>query len=63
MFFLSQTIDEINPDDISSTLSSDGVLTVTAPLKKLAPPNTERVVPITSVGPTNVDNVQANATL
>lgn len=36
-----------NPNDISSSLSSDGVLTVTAPRKPLPPPNAERVVPIT----------------
>lgn len=42
---------EINPNDISSTLSSDGVLTVTAPLKQVQQ-NSERFVPITHTGPT-----------
>lgn len=38
-------------NDIVSTLSSDGILTVTAPKKSLKPANTERVVPITQTGP------------
>lgn len=38
-------------NDVVSTLSSDGILTVTAPKKSLKPQNTERVVPITQTGP------------
>lgn len=34
------------PDDVFSSLSSDGVLTVTAPKKALPAPNAERSVPI-----------------
>lgn len=37
--------------DIVSSLSSDGILTVTAPKKLQKPINTERVVPITQTGP------------
>lgn len=40
----------INPNDVTSTLSSDGVLTITAPRKPLPPPTTERIVPITQTG-------------
>uniref|UniRef100_A0A336LY47 CSON004436 protein n=1 Tax=Culicoides sonorensis TaxID=179676 RepID=A0A336LY47_CULSO len=39
-----------NPDDVYSSLSSDGVLTVTAPKKALPPPNQERAVPIKQTG-------------
>ncbi|XP_026462343.1 protein lethal(2)essential for life-like isoform X2 [Ctenocephalides felis] len=42
---------EHNPNDVVSSLSSDGVLTITAPKKALPPPSTERVVPITQTGP------------
>ncbi|KAK9744466.1 Hsp20/alpha crystallin family [Popillia japonica] len=38
-------------NEVVSTLSSDGILTVTAPKKSLRPVNTERVVPITQTGP------------
>lgn len=38
-------------NDVVSSLSSDGILTVTAPKKSLKPTNTERVVPITQTGP------------
>lgn len=38
-------------NEVVSSLSSDGILTVTAPKKSLKPPNTERVVPITQTGP------------
>lgn len=38
-------------NDVVSSLSSDGILTVTAPKKTLKPTNTERVVPITQTGP------------
>lgn len=39
-----------NPDDVFSSLSSDGVLTVTAPKKALPAPNAERAVPIKQTG-------------
>lgn len=38
-------------NEVVSSLSSDGILTVTAPKKSLKPTNTERVVPITQTGP------------
>ncbi|CAH0552159.1 unnamed protein product [Brassicogethes aeneus] len=38
-------------NQITSSLSSDGILTVNAPKKSLTPPNTERVVPISQTGP------------
>lgn len=37
--------------DVVSSLSSDGVLTVTAPKRSIKPPTGERVVPITQTGP------------
>lgn len=40
-----------HPNDVQSSLSSDGVLTVTAPRKPAVAANTERVVPITQTGP------------
>lgn len=46
---------EINPNEIASTLSSDGVLTVTAPLVQKPQVNAERVVPIQQTGPTKTD--------
>nr|QNJ44853.1 sHSP21.8 [Agasicles hygrophila] len=42
---------------VVSSLSSDGVLTVSAPKKNESLPNTERVVPITKTGPAK-DTVQ-----
>ena len=39
-----------DPHTIVSNLSSDGVLTVTAPRKALPPPHTERSVPIQQTG-------------
>lgn len=45
-----------NPNDVQSSLSSDGVLTITAPRKQPAPVNTERVVPITQTGPTKTED-------
>lgn len=39
-----------DPIDVVSTLSSDGVLTVTAPKKALPAPNPERSVPIQQTG-------------
>lgn len=47
LFFTAGT----NPNDVQSSLSSDGVLTITAPRKPAVPANTERVVPITQTGP------------
>ncbi|XP_055380165.1 protein lethal(2)essential for life [Condylostylus longicornis] len=41
---------DINPNDVTSTLSSDGVLTITAPMKSLPPPTGERVVQIQQTG-------------
>lgn len=38
-------------NDVVSSLSSDGILTVTAPKKSLQQPSGERVVPITQTGP------------
>lgn len=43
-----------NANDVQSSLSSDGVLTITAPRKPPAPVNTERVVPITQTGPAQI---------
>lgn len=42
---------ELDIADVVSTLSSDGVLTITAPKKTLKDKNAERVVPITQTGP------------
>jgi crystallin alpha B len=39
-----------DPNTIVSNLSSDGVLTVTAPRKQLPPPTAERTVPIQQTG-------------
>ncbi|KAJ1530758.1 hypothetical protein ONE63_005612 [Megalurothrips usitatus] len=39
--------DGVDPDAVSSTLSTDGVLVVTAPKKALPPPDSARSVPIT----------------
>lgn len=44
---------EISPNDVQSSLSSDGVLTITAPRKQAVPENKERVVPITQTGPSS----------
>ncbi|XP_019880506.1 protein lethal(2)essential for life isoform X2 [Aethina tumida] len=38
-------------NQVSSSLSSDGILTVNAPKKSLQPQNTDRVVPIEHTGP------------
>lgn len=38
-------------NDVISSLSSDGILTVTAPKKSQKPVSTERMVPITQTGP------------
>lgn len=61
-------LDDINSNDVTSTLSSDGVLTITAPRRSLPPPNSERVVPITQTGSaapktvtTNVEGAGAGA--
>lgn len=42
-----------NANDVQSSLSSDGVLTITASRKPVEPQNTERVVPITQTGPSS----------
>ncbi|XP_018793665.1 PREDICTED: protein lethal(2)essential for life [Bactrocera latifrons] len=47
---------DINPDNVTSSLSSDGLLTITAPMKKLPPPATERVVPISQTGPSSKED-------
>ena len=47
--YILPTENDIN--EVVSTLSSDGILTVSAPKKSLKPTNTERVVPITQTGP------------
>lgn len=47
--------DEHDPKDVYSSLSSDGVLTITAPKKTLPPPpaTNERIVPITKTEETS----------
>ncbi|KAL3286733.1 hypothetical protein HHI36_001226 [Cryptolaemus montrouzieri] len=40
-----------NAEDVVSSLSSDGILTVTAPKKQLQAPSGDRVIPITQTGP------------
>ncbi|CAH1365058.1 hypothetical protein MTP99_001361 [Tenebrio molitor] len=49
-------------NDVVSTLSSDGILTVTAPKKSLKPPSGERVVPITQTGPAKATVAPATET-
>lgn len=49
----------VNPNDISSTLSSDGVLTVTTPLKPQLPQNTEKIVPIQQTGPAKTHQIDS----
>lgn len=39
------------PEDVVSTLSLDGLLTITAPKKKMITKSNERLVPIVSTGP------------
>ncbi|XP_033254667.1 protein lethal(2)essential for life-like [Drosophila miranda] len=46
----------VNPDNVTSSLSSDGLLTIPAPMKKLPPPSTERVVQITQTGPSSKED-------
>lgn len=60
--------DETNPEEVKSALSSDGLLTLTAPLKALPPSNGERAIPITHTGkpgkkdePMQVENNNKNA--
>ncbi|XP_053618456.1 protein lethal(2)essential for life-like [Plodia interpunctella] len=43
--------DGIDPDTVVSKLSSDGVLTITAPLKAPPKAENERIVPIVQTGP------------
>jgi len=42
--------DNVDPATVVSSLSSDGVLTISAPKKSPPPPQNERVVPITQTG-------------
>lgn len=45
------------PDAVQSTLSSDGILTVTAIAPEVLPPqNQERSVPITHIGPSRPES-------
>ena len=47
---------DVDPENIKSQLSSDGLLTICAPLKQLKAPNEERAIPITQTGePANKD--------
>ena len=41
---------------MASTLSSDGILTISAASEALPPPNQERSVPITPVGPSRTES-------
>lgn len=50
-----------NPNDVQSSLSSDGVLTITAPRKPSVPLNTERNVPITQTGPAKTEETTTTA--
>ncbi|XP_055917409.1 protein lethal(2)essential for life [Eupeodes corollae] len=47
---------DVNPDNVASSLSSDGLLTITAPMKKIPPTPSERVVPITQTGPSSKED-------
>ncbi|EDW60031.1 protein lethal(2)essential for life [Drosophila virilis] len=47
---------DVNPDTVTSSLSSDGLLTITAPMKKLPPPATERLIQITQTGPSSKED-------
>jgi len=49
-------IDDVNPDSVTSSLSSDGLLTIKAPMKALPPPSTERLVQITQTGPSSKED-------
>lgn len=52
IFFIK--IANVNPNDVQSSLSSDGVLTITGSRKEVQQ-NTERVVPITQTGQSKKD--------
>uniref|UniRef100_A0A182PDQ3 SHSP domain-containing protein n=1 Tax=Anopheles epiroticus TaxID=199890 RepID=A0A182PDQ3_9DIPT len=52
-----------DPNDVVSTLSSDGVLTVTAPKKTLPAPNPERSVPIQQTGQPAKEKPEAQPTV
>lgn len=58
-FFFSKGT--VNPDTITSSLSSDGLLTIKAPMKALPPPNPNRVIPITQTGPSPKDDHEKKA--
>lgn len=47
--------------DVVSSLSSDGVLTITAPTKNIPPVDNERVVPITQSETDNETKAEAEA--
>lgn len=47
---ICDVLGDINPDSVTSSLSSDGLLSVTAPRKKAIPSGVERKVPITQTG-------------
>lgn len=50
------TLGDVNPDTVTSSLSSDGLLTIKAPMKALPPPQTERLVQITQTGPSSKED-------
>ena len=50
--------DNVDPATVSSSLSSDGVLMVSAPKKALPPPSNERSVPITHTQKPAIDQQQ-----
>lgn len=55
-----QLPENVKAADISSTLSSDGVLAITAPMKQLEPPpqNKERVIPIKCVEAKKIEDAK-----
>ncbi|CAL1297285.1 unnamed protein product [Larinioides sclopetarius] len=53
-----QLPDDVEPQMVKSSLSQDGVLTISAPRKAIEPPKNERVVPITIQQPAAVEEAQ-----
>ncbi|KAG8178071.1 hypothetical protein JTE90_007056 [Oedothorax gibbosus] len=54
-----QLPDDVEPEKVKSSLSRDGVLTISAPRKALEPPpKNERIVPITIQRPAAVEEAQ-----